>query len=117
MSSSRNHGNRDKKKSSYAVLVSGVGMKSSIFALTLFAGVIGISQNSQAGSERRGDHGDSDHREYDHYRGYDSDHRWDYDRDYNWDDYYWHDRHFGYWRHHRGYWTYRGGEHIFINVY
>jgi hypothetical protein len=37
-------------------------MKSSIFALALFAGTIGVTQSSQAGSERRGDHGDYDHR-------------------------------------------------------
>jgi hypothetical protein len=95
-------------------------MKSSIFALALFAGVIGITQSSQAGSERRGNHGDSDYREYNHYREYYSDDHRDYDRDhrreYNWDDSYWYHHHFGYWHNHRGYWTYRDGEHIFISV-
>jgi hypothetical protein len=89
-------------------------MKSSIFALALFAGLMGVSQSSQAGSERRGNDGDFDHRDYNHYS---DDHR-DYDRDdrreHGWDDSYWHYHHFGYWRHHRGYWKDQDGRHIFV---
>ena len=98
-------------------------MKSSILALALFASAIGIAQNSKAEFGRRGGFRDSDHREYNNH-DYDRDNHRDYDRDYdrgdrreyNWDSHYWGHHHFGYWHNHRGYWTYRGGEHIFINV-
>ena len=95
-------------------------MKSSILALALFAGVIGVTQSTKAESRGREDHYNSGYRGYDHHEDYYSgDHR-DYDRDhyreYNWDNSYWSHHHFGYWHNHRGYWTYRDGQHIFISV-
>jgi hypothetical protein len=89
-----------------------INMKNLILALALFGSAIGIAQSAKAESGRRGDHHDSDHREYNHYQEYDRD---DY-HEYNWDHSYWDHHHFGYCHHHRGYWTYRGGQHIFINV-
>jgi hypothetical protein len=63
-------------------------MKSSILALALFAGAIGIAQDTKAESRRRGDSHDFDHRDYSHH-DYDRDYHRNYDRDdyrdYNWD--------------------------------
>lgn len=89
-------------------------MKSSILALVFLAGILGTSQSTKA-DERSGDHhsfGHHDEYDSDYHHGYDR----DYYRDYSWDDPYWYHNHYGYWHHHRGYWTYRGHDHIFINV-
>jgi hypothetical protein len=36
--------------------------------------------------------------------------------DHNWNDVYWHTNRYGYWHGQRGYWTVRGGKHVFVVV-
>jgi hypothetical protein len=89
-----------------------VNLKNSILTLAVIASLVGISQSTKAHSFRREDHDDSDRRDYDHFHDFDSR---DY-QEYDWNSSYWHHHRYGYWHHHWGYWSFRGPEHIFINI-
>ena len=95
-------------------------MKRLILALALFAGVIGVSGQASAhgfggggfhggsgshfgGGERRSDHRDFEHREFNRRSDF---HRMSDRRD----------RRFSYRHNHRGYSTYRRGEQMFISI-
>jgi len=89
-------------------------MKSLIMALAVFGTAIGLSQTAEAGMRGHGEfHHDFDR---DSSRDFDRDSSWESHRDYSWDHPFWRSHHFGYWHNHRGYWSYRDGQHVFIIV-
>jgi hypothetical protein len=85
-------------------LKSNTPIKSLVLVLALSVTAIGAAQNAEAGP---GGHGGF-HGDFDHGR--------DFHGEYYWNHPYWHSHWFGYWHNQRGYWTYRHGEHVFIDI-
>jgi hypothetical protein len=101
-------------------LKSDTPMKSLVLALAISVTAIGLSQKAEAGMGGHGGFRGDFSRGYDFDRGHDFDHGRDFSRgsqrEYSWNHSYWRSHRFGYWNNHRGYWSYRDHQHVFIDV-
>jgi hypothetical protein len=88
-------------------LNSNTPMKSLVLALAISVTAIGMSQKAEAGMGGHGGFGG----------GHDFDRGRHFGRgEYSWNHPYWRSHRFGYWNNHRGYWSYRDHQHVFIDV-